>query len=179
MHKRISPHGDLDHIGAALALNKKFKPDRIYLNSNSLNRYEKELMPKARQLFYLDEIKTKNLSIINYGKNYQDENESSLILSIIVKNNVKLLFMGDAGVKAETALPKLDNYDILKLGHHGSKTSTSESFVNKVKPRYAIVSAGKDNHYGHPHKEIIQRLKKNSTKIFYTYKSEVIKFKLK
>ena len=64
--------------------------------------------------------------------------------------------------------------DVLKAGHHGSKTSTSEMFINQIKPRVALLSAGENNRYGHPHKEVLERLK--STAVYRTDKHGAITY---
>ena len=76
--------------------------------------------------------------------------------------NTSLLLMGDASIEVEHNIIKeynLENIDILKVGHHGSKTSTSEYFINTINPKYSIISVGKNNRYGHPNKEVLSNLK--------------------
>ena len=79
------------------------------------------------------------------------------------------MFMGDASMTTEKEI--LDKYnlpdiDVLKVGHHGSKTSSSEEFINEINPKYSIISVGKNNRYGHPNKEVLDNLK--DTKIYRT-----------
>ena len=77
--------------------------------------------------------------------------------------------MGDAGVGVEKNLVSkynLENITILKVGHHGSKTSTSEEFITEIKPKYAIISVGRNNRYNHPSKEVIDTL--NKQKVYRT-----------
>ena len=72
-------------------------------------------------------------------------------------NGYKFMFMGDAGVTAEKEILNkynLPNIDVLKVGHHGSKRSSSKEFINEVDLRYSIISVGKNNRYGHPNKEV-------------------------
>ena len=71
----------------------------------------------------------------------------------------------------------LDNIDILKVGHHGSKTSSSKNFINEINPRYSIISVGKNNRYGHPNKEILNTL--DESKIYRTDQDGSIMFKIK
>ena len=88
--------------------------------------------------------------------------------------------MGDASIKVENDLIKkydLKNIDILKVGHHGSITSTSLEFVNKINPKYCIISVGKNNKYNHPSKEVINRL--NKCIIYRTDKDGSIEFTIK
>ena len=69
--------------------------------------------------------------------------------------------MGDAGVNVEKNIIEkynIKNIDILKVGHHGSNTSSSQSFINKIKPKYSIISVGRNNRYNHPNEEVLKRL---------------------
>ena len=87
--------------------------------------------------------------------------------------------MGDAGIKREKDI--LEKYNIedinfLKVGHHGSKTSSSEEFINEINPKYSIISVGKNNRYGHPNKEVLENLKES--KIYRTDEDGSIEIKL-
>ena len=75
--------------------------------------------------------------------------------------------MGDASENMEKDVAWL-GVDVLKVGHHGSKTSTSEEFLNQIKPKVAIISAGKDNNYGHPNIETLERLESIGAEIYRT-----------
>jgi len=90
------------------------------------------------------------------------------------------MFMGDASSTTEKEI--LDKYtlpdiDVLKVGHHGSKTSSGKDFINEIKPKYSIISIGKNNRYGHPNKEILSNLE--DSKIYRTDKEGSIMFKIK
>ena len=88
--------------------------------------------------------------------------------------------MGDAGVEVEEYLIErynLTDIDVLKVGHHGSKTSSSKSFVDEINPKYSIISVGKNNRYGHPEKQVLDNLK--DSKIYRTDKDSSIMFKIK
>ena len=81
----------------------------------------------------------------------------------------KFLFTGDIGVDVEDYLINkynLGGIDVLKVGHHGSKSSTSELFINMVKPKYSIISVGKNNRYGHPNNVVLDIL--SNSKIYRT-----------
>ena len=108
-----------------------------------------------------------------------NENDNSSVIYTEL-NNHKFLFMGDAGVEVEEDLIEkynLQDIDVLKVGHHGSKTSSSEEFINNINPKYSIISVGKNNRYGHPNKEVLENLKKS--KIYRTDKEGSIMFKIK
>jgi competence protein ComEC len=88
--------------------------------------------------------------------------------------------MGDAGVEVEEDLIEkynLKDIDVLKVGHHGSKTSSGKNFINEINPEYSIISVGKNNRYGHPNKEVLSNL--NNSKIYRTDRDGSIMFKIK
>ncbi len=115
-----------------------------------------------------------------YFLNDQDstnENEDSLITYIRIKDR-NILLTGDAGEESENHLLQeynLPKMDILKVGHHGSKNSSSEQFIKKIKPKYALISAGIKNRFHHPHQETLENLKKYHSNIFTTSKNGMIK----
>jgi len=109
-----------------------------------------------------------------------ESNTSSIVLQIIY-GDIEFMLTGDAPSNIEDYLvstygPSLES-EVLKLGHHGSKTSSSELFLNTVKPEYAIVSAGRDNRYGHPTEEVLSRATKIGAEIISTAETGTITFK--
>ena len=87
--------------------------------------------------------------------------------------------MGDAGVEVEEDLLKkynLKDIDVLKIGHHGSKTSSSKEFIDEINPRYSIISVGKNNRYGHPNDNVLDNLE--DSKIYRTDQDGSIIFKI-
>ena len=90
------------------------------------------------------------------------------------------MFMGDASITTEKEIMNkynLSNIYVLKVGHHGSKTSSSKDFIDEVNPKYSIISVGKNNRYGHPNKEVLDNFQ--SSKIYRTDIDESIMFKIK
>jgi len=88
--------------------------------------------------------------------------------------------MGDAGVEVEEDLIEkynLQEIDVLKVGHHGSKTSSSEEFINDINPKYSVISVGKNNRYGHPNDNVLDNLE--DSKIYRTDQDGSIMFKIK
>ena len=113
------------------------------------------------------------------NKDYGNENDNSSVIYTKLKNH-KFLFMGDAGVKVEEDLIEkynLQNIDVLKVGHHGSNTSSSKIFINEINPKYGVISVGKNNRYGHPNNEVLNNLK--NSKIYRTDQDGSIMFKIK
>ena len=97
-----------------------------------------------------------------------DDNEASMVLLLYIED-FKFLFTGDAEAGAEAAmLERLPDIHLLKVGHHGSKYSSSAKFLEKVKPETAVISCGKDNRYGHPHDQVLERLKNIGCSSFIT-----------
>ena len=90
------------------------------------------------------------------------------------------MFMGDASITTEKEIMNkynLPNIDVLKVGHHGSKTSSSKEFINEINPKYSIISVGKNNRYGHPNKKVLNNLE--NSKIYRTDQDGSITFKIK
>ena len=119
-----------------------------------------------------------NLEFLN-TKIYDNGNDSSSVI-YLKYNDYKFLFIGDAGVGREKDI--LDKYnlsdiDALKVGHHGSKTSSSKELINEIKPNYSIISVGKNNRYGHPNKEVLDNL--DDSKIYRIDQVGSIMFKIK
>ena len=183
----ITTHGDIDHMGESINLIKKFKVNNVIFNNGEYNNLELKLinhLKKHNIPYYkgIEKISVKNTSLVFLNnKIYKNENDNSNIVYMNIEN-IRLLFMGDASIEVEKNLLKkynLKNIDILKVGHHGSKTSSSTSFINQINPKYSLISVGENNSYGHPHKEVIKNL--NKSKIYRTdiYGSVKITFKEK
>lgn len=173
MHKRMSPHGDADHAGYALELLNNFKVINKYTNKGRKNTLEKKININSLEIKYMSIDKIEIYSLNN--NIYNNENKDSLVLLIKIYNK-NFLFMADADKEVEkTIIEKynLKDIDFLKVGHHGSKTSTSVSFINKINPKYSIISVGKNNKFGHPNTETLETLK--NTKIIRTDKAGTIK----
>lgn len=155
----ITTHDDYDHAGAASSLIRNFNVSK-YLHS-------KEDFPYRVGDIYLDNLN---------DMTPKDENNSSLVFNIHFMNKYFLL-TGDAGTNVEKYLlqkyPDLD-CDILKVGHHGSNTSSSEEFIKVVTPTEAIISCARKNIYKHPHASVIKTLEKYKVNIRYTMEEGTI-----
>lgn len=160
-------HGDMDHIGEYFKIVKYFKVDNVYLNSNQLNSIEKRVVTYSlnnniniAKLKKGDNIFLGNFNFLVINSSFTDENDASTVLFGMISSS-KLLLMGDASVRSEQDiissynLPKID---ILKVGHHGSNTSSSKKFINEINPKYSLISVGENNRYGHPKKSVLNTL---------------------
>ena len=104
-------------------------------------------------------------------------NEASIALELIYKD-INIFMGGDLDQESEEELVFRDSWldtDILKAGHHGSKTSSSELFISKITPEVAIISAGRDNRFGHPHEDVLSIMGKNGVRVYSTNELETIK----
>ena len=181
----ILSHGDYDHMGESINLVENFKVEKVIFNCGKFNDLEKELiyaMDKKKIPYYscIEElnIDDNKLFFIN-NKDYDNENDNSSVIYTKL-NNHKFLFMGDAGVGVEEDLIEkynLQDIDVLKVGHHGSKTSSGKEFINEINPKYSIISVGKNNRYGHPNKEVLNNL--SDSKIYRTDQNGSVMFKIK
>jgi len=174
----ILTHGHDDHMGEAINFVSNFKVGKVIMNSDEINHLEAALIEvldkkKIPYGFYkngnLLEIKNVKLEFINHVV-ANNENESSLVFYLTM-NNITTLFTGDIGIRTESALIRdnlLREVDILKIGHHGSRFSTSEEFLDVLKPRYALIGVGKNNTFGHPTQIVMDNLEARGIKTFLT-----------
>ena len=181
----IITHGDFDHMGDSLYLIDKFKVENVIFNCGEFNALEKELIKvlDEKKIKYYSCIKELNIDnnklYFLQTKKYDNENDNSNVIYTEF-NGYKFMFMGDAGVEKEKDILdkyNLANIDVLKVGHHGSKTSSSKEYIDEIKPKYAIISVGKNNRYGHPNKEVLNNL--DNSKIYRTDQDGSIMFKIK
>ena len=104
------------------------------------------------------------------GDNVEDKNDMSVVMKF-TSDNMSMLFTGDLGEKGEDKLKgKIGKCNVLKVGHHGSKGSSGDEFLSELQPDIAVISAGINNSYGHPHRETLERLKRAGSKIYSTAK---------
>ena len=165
----IITHGDLDHSGGAGVILSNCKVSQLFMpegieeaednyqdlkkvaNNNNVQLSKVEVNDK----FSLDEATFDVLSVKNNTTN--TANESSIVIKLSYLNT-SYLFMGDATQDIEKEI-NCDRVDVIKIGHHGSNSSTSTEFLNRISPTYAIISAGDNKNYNHPSEQVLQRLK--------------------
>ena len=179
----VITHGDYDHMGELANIIKKYRVEDIYLNQGNFNSLERDIIKEYKNIYQIREkekIKVGNINIIQINKEFSDENDSSSVLLMYYKNK-KILLTGDASKKTEEYILgkyNIGKIDVLKVGHHGSKTSTSEELLKELQPGLAIISCGKNNRFNHPHKETIDKLKEYKIKYLRTDISGTIKIEL-
>jgi competence protein ComEC len=177
----VGTHKDEDHIGSADNIIKSFKVGKVYFPKQTATTKtfedfvkavkEKGLaltVPKVLDTFKLGEA---NITVMApNGTKYEDANDYSIVLKVEY-GSTSFLLTGDAeSVSESEMLAKGLNLEatVLKVGHHGSRSSTGKDFLNAVNPKYAIISVGKGNSYGHPTKDVLDRLKAKNIPIYRT-----------
>ena len=177
----IITHGDEDHIGGSITLINNFQVKNVILNKGTFTDLEKELVKNLnkKKIPYQININKINLSnhtiyLLNNTK-YNNENDNSII-TYFTYQKYKFLYMGDASITTEDNLLEnynLNNISILKVGHHGSNTSSSKDFISQINPSISLISVGENNIYHHPNKEVINNLSKS--RIYRTDINKMVK----
>lgn len=185
----VATHPDADHIGGLIPVLNTFSVGK-FLDSGKAHTTDTyyELLtiidqkgipynvPKVGSNVALDSAIA--MQVLHADENASENNDASIVLKAAY-NQISFLFTGDADEGIEKIMK--DKFDvratILKAGHHGSSSSTSSYFLNEVKPQITILSYGKDNSYGHPHSEVMTRLKEVGSKMYSTATSGTISVK--
>jgi competence protein ComEC len=182
----ILTHPDPDHLNGLVEVLKSYKVELVGFNgakgtNPAFSEFEKEIQKnkipkiilfKGKRIWIGNKIHLDILSPLESfeGKEVRDFNTSSIVARLVFGQN-EFLFTGDAPKSIERELVgsnlNLDS-DVLKVAHHGSKTSSTEEFLEKVSPEIAVISVGKNNKYGHPHQEVLDRLEKYGIKVLRT-----------
>ncbi|MED3796487.1 MBL fold metallo-hydrolase [Lysinibacillus capsici] len=175
----VATHPDADHIGGLIPVLDNMTIEQFYDSGkvHTSQTFEEMLtrideknipyhVPKIGDDIEFD--KNVNVKVLNANDQATDNNDASIVLKMTY-GNVSFLLTGDAGVALEKEMLQYDvKATVLKAGHHGSNTSSSEEFIQAVKPEVTILSYGEDNKYGHPHAEIVDRLQAIGSKIYAT-----------
>jgi competence protein ComEC len=180
----VATHPDLDHIAGLVDVLKRYKVEKILMTENEgesgaaaafAAAAPKEgaeiLLADAGQVMQLGASTTIQIFSPTGDESKLESNTASIVLRVVY-SDTSFMLTGDAPQEIENYLvetygAQLDS-DVLKLGHHGSKTSTSDVWLDTVTPQYAVVSAGPDNRYGHPHQEVMQRVFKRNIEASHT-----------
>lgn len=165
----IITHGYLDHIGGSITLINNFQVKNVILNKGTFTDLEKELIKNLNKKKIPYQININKINISNHtiyllnNTKYNNENDNSII-TYFTYQKYKFLYMGDASITTEDNLLEnynLNNISILKVGHHGSNTSSSKDFISQINPSISLISVGENNIYHHPNKEVINNLFKS------------------
>jgi competence protein ComEC len=181
----VGTHAHEDHIGGMDDIINNFKIDNFYMPNaitttatfedvlDALDKNNVKLVtPTIDSTFTLN---TALLTVLYTGTDTSNLNNTSIVLKMTYGSN-NFLFMGDAPISVEkTILNKDIKADVLKVGHHGSQYSSSDAFLKKVNPTYAIISVGKNNDYGHPNEKTLSKLNNLNVKIYRTDENGTIK----
>ena len=172
-------------MGESINLVNNFKVKQVIFNNDEYNNLELNLIKQLqlKDIDYYREVKEININGNNLyflnNKLYDSENDNSNVIYMTL-NNVKVLLMGDASTRVEADLLasyNLTDIDILKVGHHGSNTSTSKYFIDIINPSTCLISVGENNKYGHPDDSVLNTI--NNCYIYRTNLNESIMFKIK
>ena len=174
----IGTHIHEDNLGGADNVINELEVDKIYLptNKSCTDKYYESVLeaisntnkkiskPKKGDLLQLGSSSVEIMAVDNTEP--EERNNASIVLELTYENQ-KFLFMGDSEKAVENSR-EWNDVDVLKVGHHGSLTSSQEKFLNQVKPETSIISVGEDNQYGLPKQEILERLGNINSKIYRT-----------
>ena len=173
-------HPDADHIAGLVEVLSMYQIETIYLNggesdSKTFATFMTDVSSENAQVLTLsrgDVIKlgALELQVVHPGPLSGDSNEDSMVL-LLDCGEVEVLLTGDAETPSEDSMLAagvLQDIDVLKVGHHGSRTSTSQAFLDALAPEFGVISAGLNNQYDHPHTEVTDRLDQAGVQIFMT-----------
>lgn len=179
-------HGDIDHVGDLSALIQNFSIKTIYISQGSLQhpnmvnlKEQVEASTKIIELKAGDQVGQKiQFRVLSPNKLGKGANNDSLVLTNRIKG-LQFLLMGDLEEEGEAQLLKNEpdlKADILKLGHHGSKTSSTAPFIKQVQPQHGIISCGVKNQFKHPNPEVLETLERYQVKIYRTDQQGMIRY---
>ncbi len=186
----VATHGDADHLGGLPAVVEAFDPELVLEPGEPLGRplYLEFLAAveasgarwhpaRAGDRIEVDGVILEVLSPDSVWLGLPLEvNEHGVVLRVRY-GTVRLLFQADAGLPVEGRLAgTVGRVDLLKVGHHGSRTATSDQWLDELAPRQAVISVGRNNHYGHPAPEVLARLARHGVTVFRTDQRGTITF---
>lgn len=175
----VATHPHADHIGGLSKVIETFSIGNIYMPKavTTSKTYEtllqtileKNLKVKIAKngVNVIEQNDFKVFFLAPNSEAYEELNNYSAVLKITYHEN-SFLFMGDAQTESENEIQEDVKVNVIKVGHHGSDTSSSKDFVERVTPTYAVISAGKDNRYHHPHPSVVTRWQKSGAEILRT-----------
>lgn len=181
----IGTHAHSDHIGGLAEVLEEYKVLNVITSGEEYDStaYKNFLdAAKDSNIIYDDDLlfdlrNGAELKIIEIFDDEENSNNNS-VAALFTYNDVSFLFTGDSESEAEELLlTELSSVTVFKAGHHGSSTSNSKELLEKISPEYVVIESGKDNSYGHPHKEALENMFDAGAKVLNTAKSGTIVFK--
>lgn len=175
----VLTHPDADHSGGLDAIVKNFTIKNVFVGNGKAETktyksfiqacMDKKLQPSVPLADKEFALGNGTFKFYNQTAQYDDVNDNSLV-ALYTNGSNKFLFTGDSGQEVEAKLPLKDigKIDVLKVGHHGSRNSSSDAFIKAISPKYAVICCGKDNSYGHPHKKTTDTLNKYKVTTYRT-----------
>jgi len=187
LDKLILTHADQDHIGGAEAIIANFQVEQLLVPIGSEEAFGKRdwfllLQQKGKVQFVATgdhwQARHAQFEVVNPSVVSDDANRASIVLLATI-NSVKWLFTGDVDVEGEAEILSLYpdlKANVLKLGHHGSKTSTSEDLLDSLEPNIAVITVGRNNRYGHPNRGVLDKLEERQIPVLRTDLDGSIKY---
>ncbi|MCL1874867.1 MAG: MBL fold metallo-hydrolase [Synergistaceae bacterium] len=182
----IATHPHEDHMGGLLSVLDSFPVTKVWDSGHNLGsatqRKFLERVKKSGAKFEIaragftqkiGDVFIRVFAPVNSHRKSDDANKSSIVTHISWKK-MSFLLMGDAEHKERRIIDSYPHSVVLKLAHHGSRNGTIKSLLQKIKPRMAVVSCGRDNSYGHPHKEVLKLLDEFKIKLYSTVEGNII-----
>lgn len=174
-------HPHTDHMGGAVKIMEHFPVKKVYLTNKTHTTVSYRKLIETIQKKNIKRVQAKAGVSISFTKNlkgeilapshtYDDINASSIVMKITY-GNTSFLFTGDATIETENDILNAGydvSSDVYKVAHHGSSTSNSSAFLKAINPSICVIEVGKNNSYGHPHKEVKDLLSKLNTKVYRT-----------
>lgn len=179
----IITHMDADHVNGLTKVFDKYKINTVIYNNvtvkSPISKYiQQKIVNEKSKIINVESDYTYNIGDVKInilwpkkhtpGESIKDKNNNSIVFGLQYKNT-DVLFTGDIEKETEkNILPYIKDVDVLKVAHHGSKTSSTSDFLEKSKPEYSVISAGENNRYNHPNYGVLERLKDIGSHIYRT-----------
>lgn len=180
----VLTHPDYDHVTGLVEVLKRYKIGQVLYTGAEVEAEvflafkeeladEEVILAENGQEFDFGEAKLK----IIYATDIADNINDTSIISLLDFGETEFLFTGDAGLEVEKSIvDELEDVEVLKIGHHGSKNSTSRELLDKTNPEYSVIEVGEGNKFGHPNLSVLKMLEKADSSILRTDELGTIEF---